>query len=90
MIKLITDSSPLMVEIKGTTKDILSELVISVIAVLHNMETTREISIDQKCLDWVDLMKDVVSAGHAEELVKALDKVKKSVVEDGVKVSRLS
>lgn len=90
MIKLITDMSPLMIEIKGTTKDIMSELVISVIAVLHNMETTRDISINQKCLDWVDLMKDVVSAGHVEELAKALDTAKKVVIKDDERVSRLS
>ena len=90
MIKIVTDESPRMIEIQGNTKDIMSELAISVIAVLHNMDTVQDISINQKCLDWADLIRDIVCAGHAEEFAKALDEAKKTVVDKSIKFSRRS
>ena len=90
MIKMVINGSPEMIEIKGTGKDIMSELAGGVIAVLHQMETKHNISINEKCSDWAELILDIVRSGHAEELAKALDAAKKVVIEDDVRVSRLS
>lgn len=90
MIKMVIDGSPEMIEIKGSGKDIMTELAVGVIAVLHQMETKHNIAINEKCTDWAELILDIVRSGHAEELVKALDAAKKVVIEGDVKVNRLS